>query len=51
MTYCWDNVDISITVKRDGVDKKDRQRCEVVVAEPLCAWYGKFGWYTILFLH
>ena len=51
MTYRWDNVDIAITVERDRIHEKDGQRSEVVLAEPFCARYGKFVWYTILFLH
>lgn len=51
MTYCWDNVDVAITVERDGVHEQNGQRSEVVLAEPFCAGYGEFVWYTILFLH
>lgn len=51
MTYRWDNVDVAITVERDGVHEQNRQRSEVVLAEPFCAGYGEFVWYTILFLH
>lgn len=51
MTYCWDNVDIPITIERDGIDKQKRERSEIVLAKPLCAGQGKFVWDTVLFLH
>jgi hypothetical protein len=50
VTYCWNNVDIAITIQRDWVHEEDGKRREVVLTEPLRTGNGKFVRYTILFL-
>jgi hypothetical protein len=49
VTYCWDNVDIAVSIQRHGVDEKDRESCEVVVSEPFRAGDGEFIWDAVLF--
>jgi hypothetical protein len=50
MTYGWDDVDVSITIQRDRIDKEQRKGSEVVVPEPLRSGYGELLWYATLFL-
>jgi hypothetical protein len=37
MTYCRDNVDIAITIERNGVHEKDGEGGEVILPEPFGA--------------
>jgi hypothetical protein len=49
VTYCWDNVYISIAVQCDWIYKEDWKGGEVVVAKPLGAGDSELVWYTVLF--
>jgi hypothetical protein len=48
VTYCWNDVDIAVSIKRYWVHQQYRKSCEVVLAEPFRPRNREFSRYTKL---